>query len=350
MSDKPIIQARWTTKLQFVSGFLKELKGRADDATLAVCQQLLAEDKTQQPGRVGEYYTIDQFHAAFKPMVNRYNAPNAFCGATAPVNALTLSELFASVFGSEPLQAYDVDLVMDVANASLCDVQAIEARVDTTLKTYHDWRKAYVERFPAKFKSKADANSYMKNWIANYEISDHLRQYCAATRNSSSTSRLNQILFVRANQWPIRHEATLEEYDRMEEEERFGGKASELGVDFDAEKGERSVIIEIPNKKLLLKPDEWMSQHARATPYPRIAVVDLQGHYAVALCFKSAGGVPTTIHFNTMGPPYIQHHMLLLTHALLAVGPEYSPAAAKEAEVIGGVGEGGTASQPIELE
>ena len=55
----------------------------------------------------------------------------------------------------------------------------------------------------------------MRDWTANYEISDFVRQ---------DKTNKGRVTFFRYNQWPERGAAKYEEAERMVEEKPFGGE------------------------------------------------------------------------------------------------------------------------------
>ena len=78
----------------------------------------------------------------------------------------------------------------------------------------------------------------MKNWAANYELSDYIRHV------AKSEQDVSKIFFVRYNQWSERFNATHEEAKRLKEEEKFGGHNTGDKATTQLEEGASRFIIE----------------------------------------------------------------------------------------------------------
>ena len=92
------------------------------------------------------------------------------------------------------------------------------------MKQIHSRRTSYIQDHASSFDAKGARQKYLSAWYANYELSDVLRDYCAQQRAMGvPDDLLDQILFLRENQWPAYADAEHEERERLPEEQCFGG-------------------------------------------------------------------------------------------------------------------------------
>ncbi|CAE7202303.1 unnamed protein product [Symbiodinium pilosum] len=326
------VRQRWITQFGPPPACQRPLEELVDDATLRCCQRLTSAAGARAllpQGQIGEFFTMDQFHGSFKPMLQQWSAPTGFCGAMAVAG----TELLFETLITGPLAVtgtpQTTDLVADLASAPLCSLDLLCPRAQAVMKQIHSWRTGYIQDHASDFDAQGDSKRYLSAWYANYELSDVLRDFCAQQRALGVPDAvLDQILFLRENQWPAYDDAAHEERKRLMEEETFGGRKvttedGNEGLRFDPSQGDRSVIVEIPNRKVLLRADEWEAQYAASIGFPRIACLDVGNHFTCAAFFEAPAGegglLPTTLHFNTTKSKYSSRHMLQVAHFLFAM-------------------------------
>ena len=205
---------------------------------------------------------VNQFHPKWNPIISKYNTPSAICGYTAIACAR-----FIAALGSPVTQ-------LELQNMLGTHAQ-ISGRVEEAMRFIHDCRKKYVKEHPEDFNA-ASADQYMKNWVANFEISDYFRHSCPPFERC-------KVAFVRFNQFSQLKVATHEEYDRI--------SAHESGFD------DSEILVEtFYDEDLLLgRPNFHRPSQIRQLPELRAAVVDVNGHFACATICKDGG-----VLFNTM--------------------------------------------------
>jgi len=166
-------------------------------------------------------------------------------------------------------------------------VTCVVWQVENVIKYISEARGGYISRNKGSFKNKKIIDRYRSDWVANYEISDYLRQQVMC----------ESVHFVRYNQWPERNGATYEEKERLVEEKVFGGKVCGDKVSVSLEEGASRFIVESfhPSRRLY-RPEDWIkinaqktteSKESRDSPInhrPQIFVLDLNGHFAC--CFS----------------------------------------------------------------
>ncbi|CAE7715688.1 unnamed protein product [Symbiodinium necroappetens] len=334
------IRRRWITEYGPVPATQLPLADLVDDATLGSCRRLTAAATTHAPlpeGQIGEFFTMDQFHCSFKPLLKSWSAPSGFCGAMAVAGV----ELLFETLVTGPLGVAGTpqapDFMSDLASTPLCSLDLMPPRAESIMKQIHSRRTSYIQDHAASFDAKGARQKYLSAWYANYELSDVLREYCAQQPAMGvPDDLLDQILFLRENQWPAYADAEHEERERLVEEECFGGckvttESGSEGLRFDPKNGDRSVIVEIPNRGLLLRADEWEVRCAGTAGFPRIACLDVGGHFTCAVFFEAPAGegglMPSTLHFNTTKSKYCNRHMLQLAHFLFAMRAPVAPSA-----------------------
>ena len=124
------------------------------------------------PGLLIELNTLDQFHGTFGASIDEFEAPSALCGyftvAHCRLLRSALSAAAASAGPGGPGLAGDP---VAAAVATLSDPVAVHREVRRAMRQLRAARAAYVGAHPAEFAAEPARRSYMKAWVANYEIS-----------------------------------------------------------------------------------------------------------------------------------------------------------------------------------
>ncbi|CAD8089373.1 unnamed protein product [Paramecium sonneborni] len=121
-------------------------------------------------------------------------------------------------------------------------------------------RKKYIQESQWLNSNSKDANNYMKDWVANFEISDYLR-----------SKKFENIYFIRnvAFDHPeLMNEIKYEEKDRVQEELPFKGDSIFIDYGFTSQFIKR-------------KDFEYSSQH--------IYVIDILGHFICSIVLENQG-------------------------------------------------------------
>ena len=230
-------------------------------------------------GELGQLNLWDQFNSTFNGLVAEHSAPSAICGyvscALARKLAARLPAAAGGVSRSDALAAAE----------ALRDAEALKPELRTAMAFVRDSRERWMAAHPADFASDAARGEYLTAWVANMEISDFL--------SSLPPEEVSGVVFLRFNQWPERTSATHEEAARLAtEESRFGGAVGDKGdatlysdsdsmfvvEDFGAEA--EGVAGDGPT---LRTPREWLSARRAGEEPPRVFVLDLNGHFCVAV-------------------------------------------------------------------
>lgn len=330
-----------------------------------------ASSGTHRPEYLLECLTVDQFSKHLSLLPARYGGPSSFCGATSCSNALALCEAFEEaelIRDGDATREVSLALVLDVVRSCLCIDDAtvtnlpsaagdhssatIVARFDDALRHVAQSRQRYIDRNLQRFRMprrgkmrelshkelESSVMAYRSAWIANFEVSDYLREKCSLSRadcagtsahvaidvdsDEASAHRAapGRLIFVRRNQWPMRELiADHEEYDRMLEEARFGGAVTDAqtgAVTFAP--GDCSIFVEAVALRTLLSPAEFLQCPEATQANIVVSVVDLEGHFAamVSFCDADNGGCPTSLLVNTV-KGYAAHPMFVAAHDLI---------------------------------
>lgn len=176
-------------------------------------------------------------------------------------------------------------------------------------------RERWIAEHAADFPSDRSRRDYLTAWVANYEISDYLA--CQTPED------VDGVVFLRFNQWPERGSATHEEAARLHvEEARFGGgqgdKADTMThagadpdtcsmfvvEDFGADRWTSPDCThgDAPERPVLRTPAEWKdARHARGQlRHPKVFVLDLNGHFCVAVPHGDPSQVPGGLDCSLM--------------------------------------------------
>jgi hypothetical protein len=231
---------------------------------------------TQQvDGALEQRSTVDQFHASFHGLKDRYATPTAMCGYFSAANALLLS---LGLPARWTVTRGELDDIFDMLEKP----SVVAAEVEKAMAFVHACRQDYVDSHASDFCSPDDVAHYMSDWVANYEISDYL---AAAARQGSLTRSVH---FFRYNQMPEIESATHEERTRLQEESCFGralaGEPVCKGTAQLEQGGTRFFAESFLPHHALFRPEQWKREHAsKCDEAPPVFVVDVNGHFVVAV-------------------------------------------------------------------
>lgn len=235
-------------------------------------------------GIIRQFNSIDQHSYIWKEIISKLNAPMSNCGAFSCANALIISR----VEGNK-------DIILD----ALIDMNTIEYEVKQAMTFIHNSRENYIKCNKSDFKNRDDEMMYMRNWAANYELSDYIRQVAKSGQDVSN------IFFLRYNQWSERHNATHEEAKRLKEEEIFGGHNTGDKSVIQLEEGASRFIVESftnDGEHILQRTEDFLKE--KKSLLGAIFILDLNGHFTTAI---ASGPIhaPELIIINTTQSNYI---------------------------------------------
>jgi hypothetical protein len=201
--------------------------------------------------------TINQFHPHWYELIKQFNTSSAICGYTSIAAACIIANMSEETYRDRTLQS--------IENA-LSNVEDMDREVERSMRFITEDRSRYVESHPASFPTEREAQSYKKDWVANYEISDFVRNLAPEISK--------HIIFVRFNQYPELKSAKHEERIRLEEEkslepyiiETFASSIDGITFQKDRKLNSSTAILAERGGRL-----------------GRVAIIDLNGHFAVAV-------------------------------------------------------------------
>jgi len=248
------------------------------------------------PYSLVQFGIFNQFHSIWDKLIEKYEAPSAICGYISMCLPLVIAQC-------------EWKGISDLKE-QLCNINKIIPFLEDSMKFVHEWRSKYILNHPNEFPTERSKKDYKRAWIANYEISDYLRNKISFMNN--------QVLFIRYNEVPEYDHATHEEKTRIQQEQfPFGGKKG-LKADpasFPDPGLDSIILIEsfIPKQKLqtpetaLCDPGirQWSS-----------AVLDVNGHFLVGVpCLEN--GKKQIALFNTIDTDCLKYHTSALLYDLL---------------------------------
>eukprot|EP00470_Lotharella_oceanica_P010091 CAMPEP_0170188704 /NCGR_PEP_ID=MMETSP0040_2-20121228/45001_1 /TAXON_ID=641309 /ORGANISM="Lotharella oceanica, Strain CCMP622" /LENGTH=327 /DNA_ID=CAMNT_0010436059 /DNA_START=99 /DNA_END=1082 /DNA_ORIENTATION=- len=264
-------------------------------------------------GVVWQLSTLDQFHKSFRSLIDKYHFPRAACGAFSVANSILLRDILQAKAkassGEFVLTQKEIRGIVE----RLQDIERVTEEVTKVMASIYNDRLKYTKDHAQAFPTPNDVEKYLRDWVANYEISDYLIK-----EMKGQTEDVGGIHFVRYNQYPERNGATFEEKARLAEEKRFGGHKFGDKARVELEEGAARFLIEpfVPERKLC-RPEEWMDwrnklskQKSSQSPF-QIFVLDLNGHFCTAFsCFVKKAGTgkeasPHLVMINTTNSSYI---------------------------------------------
>ena len=254
-------------------------------------------------GELNQLNLFDQFHPTFNGLVEEHCAPSAICGYVSCALAKQLAVRLAAGEASGEERVLTAE-ALAVAEA-LRDGEALKPELRAAMAHVRAHRERWIGTHPSDFPDERSRHEYLSAWVANYEISDYL----------ASLPAVDGVVFLRFNQWPERGNARHEEAVRLvAEEARFGGQAQGDKADTarcaggaDEESDYSMFIVEdfgadaaaggVPGAgggPVLRTPAEWLcARAASGRPHrPRVFVLDLNGHFCVAVPHSTPRKVP----------------------------------------------------------
>lgn len=216
-----------------------------------------------------QYNLINQFHEKYENICERFHAPRCCCGFFSTANVLILERLLLTKTNMNISCSEVNEIVQALTNESKVDLEFYKSLSEILQK-----RKEF-------YHNDKDLKKYLSQWVANYEIGDHLRRHSTSIHTH----------FYRNNQFPFIQDATPDEAPRIENEKRFGGKCNDLTgtVTYDECDSEYFYETNFINKdkhEIFYSPENFSIQFNKEINNPQLFIVDLSGHFAIALACK----------------------------------------------------------------
>ncbi len=296
--------------------------------------------------RLRQLGTVNQFAAAWAPAMAAHRTAGAICGYLAAATARAAVAANAAAASRAAAGPAVKETIANASRAYLCgtitsaafhaaaaeavaaaraagparaamdaeawreclgDFAALEPRVVDVMRHVAASRERWLAAHPADFAppATATAEGYRRAWVANYELSDYLRELPEAAEG--------RIAFVRYNQWPDLHDARDEERLRLEEERPFGGVMAgpDAPCTFDGD-GDSRFIVELfggSAGRRLLRPEDALRDPGLKDVIA--FVVDLSGHFGVAVPHFLPDGERELLLLNTTQNSYLHGAGLL---------------------------------------
>lgn len=241
-------------------------------------------DRQPQDGIIFQIDLLNQFCKVFHSQVQEFDPPRALCGYFTMAHCLLLPRLLPKAACSR------AELVS--ALAPLNDDQVVGAAVAEAVRAVYLSRTAWLDAHSKDFTPVA-RQRYLSAWVANFEISDWLREKSPPG-----------VYFARYNQWPEFGVSTHEEAERLIEEKQFGGKTGPEGNVYGP--GEAVFFVEQFRPWKFLRPEEFNPPLL----HPLVLAADLNGHFVTCAALKLREGeteVPMLLVLNTTGTKYADH-------------------------------------------
>ena len=297
---------------------------------------------------------LNQFHDLFRPAIAEHRTGSAICGYLTIAHVRLLRSLLAR-FPARPLT---MDEVTRLGDALMASPDLVLLEVERAMASIRCKRARYVAAHRADF-DKAAEDQYYRAWVANYEISDELREsldtdepvasiFASVSDGSDGSDGSPPVYFSRFNEWVFVGDATHEEKERIaSEQRRFGGRVDDNGVTHFGD-GESAAFLERFRRRPdeppeLLTPHEWAQAEAADGAAPgslRVWAVDTSGHFYAALtCRVARAGAAAgeaddvLLAFNTTSGSYLSWPMAGLLHGFVFASAPASDATGGAAAV-----------------
>jgi len=224
-------------------------------------------------GFVREIFLVDQFDSCFNNLIRDYQCPSAICGYTSMTFAYMIDDyLFNQVQIIESID--DLNTLVNY----LIDNQRFINKLEEPMIYVQSSRFSYITNNHHEFNNENSTDKYMKDWVANYEISDYL--------NLNPNPRIIFLRNIERKPQTCNHE----ELRRLQEEVPF------LGEDFFLEQYSPTT-----GRTKLYSPKQWIMEKCDQIE-KLVVIADLLGHFAILLPSRFNGDDVGNelILFNTM--------------------------------------------------
>ena len=127
---------------------------------------------------------MDQFSKEYDDLKTEYKTPRAICGYVVS----GIAPYAAKAFKAE----MDHDELNEILTNLSKDSKVVRTLIETPMKSIQTQRKEYIASHKSDFKTQAAEDSYITDWVANYEISDFLQ---------TTNPELDNMFFLRHCAW-----------------------------------------------------------------------------------------------------------------------------------------------------
>ena len=231
-----------------------------------------------------EVKLFDQFSSAFLPLIEANNTTSSLCGYLAPIIALYICSQM-----SKNLDNF-TEIIADLNKA-----EVILPLVDTSMGFIRECRQKYVDTHKNDFKDEKEQRNYLRDWVANYEISDFLQE-------KTKGKQFDNVFFLRYVAWGFPEEAsrcTHEEKIRIQEELKF--------------KGEKFFIESFCPIRKLESLIEWKRENREKEEF-LVFVGDLKGHFVTFVYFRRKKAL---ILMDTTNNKYLKSQVVKVLASLI---------------------------------
>ena len=233
---------------------------------------------------IRELKIVDQLSPAFSDSIKEYRTANMICGYL----SCCVADFVASHFSSLHMEPRDVEKMVKILSHPASLLEEVRGMMAWLLETRQKYVLNHKTSFPVEFINSGtvhDEEKYLRDWVANYEISDWLRK----TRNA----RIHFVRRIERDVGEVHHEEKL----RLSEEQPF----AHLCMFYD-------VTIET-GETLHLSPSQWLERFGGSLETdPPVFIADVGGHFVVLkpviLVGESGSESPLIILLNTYKPDY----------------------------------------------
>lgn len=228
---------------------------------------------------------MNQSSPDFKDLIEEYQTSKLICGYVVSGVAPYVAKNFKA-----KMTPREINTILESLSK---DPKLVSSLIKGSMSIIQEQRKEYIQQNEAAFRAKEDKDKYLKDLVANYEISDTLQ---------ITSSDLDNIFFLRHCAWDFPDLAAKtmhEEAKRLEEEKPFKGQL---------------LFVEVFWPKRKLMPIEDFIKENRNTKVfsegkPMVFATDLMGHYvmfvALKICETEQNELESIILLDSTKTPYL---------------------------------------------
>ncbi|KAI6645879.1 hypothetical protein LOD99_13137 [Oopsacas minuta] len=233
---------------------------------------------------IRELQIVDQLNDAFTNSIKEFRTASMICGYL----SCCIAELVSAHFSSLRMQTRDVEKMVKILSHPAGVLEEVREMMSWLLNNRQKYVLNHKTNFPVELINSGtiyDEERYLRDWVANYEISDWLHK-----------KKNGKIHFVRRLERDL-GEVYHEEKDRLNEEEPF----LHLNMFYD--------VTLNTGERLHLTPSQWLERFGESLDSDVPAfIADVGGHFVVLkpiiLIDKEGKESPLILILNTFKPDY----------------------------------------------
>ena len=246
---------------------------------------------------VRELQIVDQLNPAFLNSIKEFRTAKMICGYL----SCCVADLVSNHFPSLNMRVRDVEKMVKILSHPAGVMEDVREMMSWLLHNRQKYVLSNKTSFPVEMINSGtvyDEERYLRDWVANYEISDWLQL--------KKNGRVHFVRRIERDQTDVYHE----EKERLGEEAPF----AHLNMFYD--------VTLSTGERLHLTPSQWLERFGESLKSdPPVFIADVEGHFVVLkpifLIDEHGKESPLLLLLNTFKPDYTKIATVIGTFNML---------------------------------